>query len=246
MWGRRAALPRYASLDLRTAALIEPASVAWHAVSRAGDIRGKTVLKIGAGPIGALIVAVCKRAGAAEIVAVDLHELPLRNAERLGATRTVHATEKNEIAAGQADVSIDSSGNHHGLASAIRGAARGGRVVMVGLLPSGDQPVPMSLAISRELTLIGCFRFNDEIDDVVAALADGSLDVEPVITHEFAVDDALDAFAMARDAATSARCCSGSEGRTPAERHRSCPCTTGRPGSVATPNGDGAAPAAIR
>ena len=76
---------------------------------------------------------------------------------------------------------------------------------MVGLLPSGDQPVPMSLAISRELTLIGCFRFNDEIDDVIAALADGSLDVAPVITHEFAVDDALDAFAMARDAATSSK-----------------------------------------
>lgn len=197
--------PLPASLDLRTAVLIEPASVAWHAVSRTGDVRGKSVLVIGAGPIGALVIAVCKRAGAAEIVAVDLHDVPLRNAERLGATRTIRAIEADEIAAVQADVAIESSGNHRGLASAIRGAARGGRVVMVGLLPSGDQPVPISLAITRELTLIGCFRFNDEIDEVIAALADGSLDVEPVITHEFAADDALDAFAVARDAATSSK-----------------------------------------
>lgn len=197
--------PLPASLDLRTAALIEPASVAWHAVSRAGEVRGKAVLVIGAGPIGALVIAVLKRAGAAEIVAVDLHDLPLRNAVRLGATHTIRATEVDEIAAVQADVSIDSSGNHHGLGSAIRGAARGGRVMMVGLLPSGDQQVPISLAISRELELVGCFRFNDEIDEVVAAMADGSLVVGPVITHEFAVGDALEAFAVAQDASTSSK-----------------------------------------
>jgi L-idonate 5-dehydrogenase len=193
------------SLELRVAALAEPASVAWHAVSRAGDVRGRSVLVIGAGPIGALIIAVLKRAGAAEIVAVDLHDLPLRNAERLGATRTLRATEVDAIAAVQADVSIDSSGSHRGLGSAIRGAARGGRVVMVGLLPSGDQPVPISLAITRELELVGAFRFNDEIDEVIAALADGSLDVEPVITHEFGVEQALAAFEVARDAATSSK-----------------------------------------
>ena len=197
--------PLPASMNLRTAALIEPASVAWHAVSRAGDVRGKTVLVVGSGPIGALIIAVLKRAGAAEIVAVDLHDLPLRNAVRIGATRSIRANETDEIAAVQADVSIDSSGNHRGLASAIHGAARGGRVVMVGLLPSGDQPVPISLAISRELELIGCFRFNDEIDQVVAAIADGSLMIEPVITHEFPVSDALEAFAAARDASTSSK-----------------------------------------
>ena len=43
---------------------------------------------------------------------------------------------------------------------------------MVGILPTGDQPV-ISLAISRELELVGAFRFNDEIDEGIAALADG-------------------------------------------------------------------------
>jgi L-idonate 5-dehydrogenase len=77
------ALP--AGLELRTAALAEPASVAWHAISRAGELNGKRVLVIGSGPIGALIVAITKRAGAAEIIAVDLHEKPLQIAIEVGA-----------------------------------------------------------------------------------------------------------------------------------------------------------------
>jgi L-idonate 5-dehydrogenase len=197
--------PLPAGLGLREAALAEPASVAWHAVSQAGDVHGKSALVIGAGPIGALIVAVLKRAGASDITAVDVHPFPLDNARALGATRTLLATEVDEIASVQADVVLESSGSHRGLASAIRGASRGGRVVMVGLLPSGDQPVPISLAITRELELVGAFRFNDEIDDVIAALADGSLYVDPVVTHEFAVADALQAFAVARDSATSSK-----------------------------------------
>ena len=74
---------------------------------------------------------------------------------------------------------------------------------MVGILPTGDQPVPISLAISRELELVGAFRFNDEIDQVIAALADGSLVVDPVITHEFGIEDTLTAFATAMDASVS-------------------------------------------
>ena len=147
------------TIDLRTAALIEPASVAWHAVSRAGDVRGKTALVIGSGPIGALTVAVLKRKGAARIVAVDLHPRPLAIATAVGADEVIAATDTAAIAAVEADVVIESSGNHHGLASAINGAVRGGTVVMVGLLPTGAQPVPISLAITRELRLLGSFRF---------------------------------------------------------------------------------------
>ena len=87
----------------------------------------------------------------------------------------------------------------------IKGAARGGKVVMVGLLPSGPQPVLISLAITRELELLGSFRFNDEIDDVIAALADGSLLVDPVVTHTFTLDSGLEAFEVARNAAVSGK-----------------------------------------
>ena len=193
------------SLSLRRAALVEPASVAWHAVGRAGDVSGKRVLVIGSGPIGCLVIAVLRRAGAAEIVAVDMHPGPLAIATEVGATRTLLATDADAIAAVDADVSIESSGSYRGLASAVRGTTRGGRVVMLGLLPSGEQPALISLAITRELELVGSFRFNDEIDEVIAALADGSLEVDPVVTHEFAADEALAAFDLARDSAKSGK-----------------------------------------
>jgi L-idonate 5-dehydrogenase len=193
------------SLELRRAALVEPASVAWHAIRRAGDVAGKRVLVTGSGPIGALVVAVAKRAGAAEIIAVDVHDAPLQIAAAVGATRLIRASDTEAIEAADADVVVESSGSHRGLASAIRGATRGGRVVLLGLLPSGDQPVPISLAITRELDLVGSFRFNDEIDDVIAALADGSLYADPVITHTFPVDDTLEAFAIAADPRASGK-----------------------------------------
>lgn len=197
--------PLPTGLPLRAAALAEPASVAWHAVSHAGELHGKRVLVIGSGPIGSLIVAVAKRAGAAEIIAVDMHEAPLKIAEAVGATGTILATDAVAIEAVQADVVLESSGNHRGLASALRGAMRGGKVVMVGLLPSGDQPVPISLAITRELELIGSFRFNNEIDDVLAALADGSLYVDPIVTHEFPSAQAIEAFDLAKDPTKSGK-----------------------------------------
>lgn len=193
------------SLPLRLAALIEPASVAWHGVSRAGDVRGKSALVVGCGPIGTLAIAVLKRAGASHITAVDMHQLPLDIAASVGADVVLLAPEAERIAAIEADVVIESSGNHFGLGTAINGATRGGRVVMVGLLPSGLQPVAISLAITRELELLGSFRFNEEIAEAIAALADGSLFVEPVITHEFALNDALVAFDMAKNSAQSGK-----------------------------------------
>lgn len=197
--------PLPAGLALRTAAVAEPASVAWHAVGRAGDVRGRSALVIGAGPIGALVVAVLRRAGAAQITVVDLHEAPLERARALGATRTLLAADRTALAAVQPDVTVESSGSVPGLTAAITNTARGGRVVMLGLLPPGEQPVPMATAIERELELTGSFRFNDEIDDVLQALADGSLDVEAVVTHEYAIEDALTALHTAADPVRSGK-----------------------------------------
>lgn len=191
-------------LGLRLAALAEPAAVAWHGVGQAGDVAGKRVLVIGAGPIGALAIAVAKHHGASEIRATDLHEHPRSLAERLGAT-AMDATDAAAIAAVHADVVIESSGTVPGLAAAISGARRGGTVVMLGLQRAGDVSVPMATAITRELTLVGSFRFNDELDEVLAALADGSLDAEAVISHELPIGDGLRALELARDAAVSSK-----------------------------------------
>lgn len=191
-------------LELRLAALAEPAAVAWHGVGQAGDITGRRVLVIGAGPIGALAIAVAKHHGATAVVATDLHEHPRSLAVRLGAT-AVDARDAETVAGVHADVVIESSGTVQGLAAAISGARRGGTVVMLGLQRAGEVAVPMASAITRELTLVGSFRFNDEIDEVLDALADGSLDAEPVISHELPITDGLRALEVARDASVSSK-----------------------------------------
>ena len=140
------------------------------------------------------------------MVAVDLHDLPRRIAGDLGASTTL-AADDPAITELDVDVALECSGSRPGLASAIRGTRRGGRVVMVGLQPAGEQPTLLANAITRELELVGSFRFRDEIDDVVTALGAG-LALDAAITHEVDVTDTaavLDAFGTARDASVSGK-----------------------------------------
>jgi len=191
-------------LDLRTAALAEPAAVAWHGLQRAGDVRGRSVVVIGAGPIGQLVAAVAQRAGASSVTVTDVQQRPRAIAEARG-VRSIDARAEAEISELHADVVIESSGTVPGLSAAVSAAVRGGTVVMLGLQRGGDVPAPMATAITRELTLRGSFRFGAEFDDVIAALADGTLDVRGIISQVLPVDDALAAFELAADPASSCK-----------------------------------------
>ncbi|MGR6974243.1 L-idonate 5-dehydrogenase [Streptomyces cynarae] len=195
------ALPE--GLDLRLAAVAEPAAVAWHAVRQAGDVRGKRVLVTGAGPIGCLVVAALRAAGAAEITVTDVHEAPLAVAKQVGATSTVRVGDGPDDLA--ADLAIESSGTPAGLRTCVYGVDRGGLVVGLGLLPPGDTPVAANALITRELRLVGSFRFDDELTEVLPALADGRLPVEPVVTSVLPVTHTQQAFALAADPARSCK-----------------------------------------
>ena len=208
----RMLFPLPAGLDLRTAVLAEPAAVAWHAVGQAGDIAGRRVAVIGSGPIGLLAVAVALHHGAAEVIATDLHELPRSLAEARGA-RALDARDEAAIAELHADVVIESSGTVPGLASAIAAARRGGTVVLLGLQAAGGVTAPLATAITRELTLTGSFRFGGEFVDVVQALADGSLDVDGIVTHVVPAGDAVTAFATAADSSASSKVVLAFDGR---------------------------------
>ncbi|MFF7683623.1 L-idonate 5-dehydrogenase [Microbacterium sp. NPDC007973] len=191
-------------LDLRTAVLAEPAAVAWHAVAQAGSVAGRRVAVIGSGPIGLLAVAVALHHGAAEVIATDLHALPLSLARSRGA-RVLDARDEKGLAALHADVVVESSGTVPGLASAIAAARRGGTVILLGLQASGSVPAPVATAITRELTLKGSFRFGDEFADVLRALADGSLDVDGIVTHVVPAAESLSAFQTAGDPSVSSK-----------------------------------------
>ncbi|HEY0537773.1 MAG TPA: L-idonate 5-dehydrogenase [Actinoallomurus sp.] len=190
-------------VPLRLAALAEPLSVALHAVRRAGEVRGRRVLVTGAGPIGCLVVAALRQAGAAEIVVSDLVDEALALATRVGATTAVRAGDQGawpEVA----DVAIEASGAPAGLADCVRTVRRGGTVVMLGMLPPGEVGFVASTVITRELDLVGSFRFDTEFDTALALLASG-LDVEPIITHTVPLTDARAAFDLAGDRTSASK-----------------------------------------
>ncbi|MFJ1969375.1 L-idonate 5-dehydrogenase [Streptomyces sp. NPDC087903] len=199
-------LPLPEGLDLRLAAVAEPAAVAWHAVRQAGAVRGKRVLVTGAGPIGALVVAALRAAGAGEITVTDVHEAPLAVAKAVGATSVVRVGPGTDpLPELAADIAIESSGSPAGLETCLYGVDRGGLVVGLGLLPPGETPVAANALITREVRLVGSFRFDTELGEVLRALADGRLAVDPVVTSVLPVADVEEAFSLAGDPARSCK-----------------------------------------
>jgi L-idonate 5-dehydrogenase len=184
-------------VDTRLGALAEPLAVALHAAARAGDVRGRTVLVNGAGPIGALVVAALRYRGAASVIAADLSAAALSVAASMGATGTV------DLAAGgnlpdDVEIVVEASGAPAALGAVLRATARGGTLVQVGNLPGTAAPAALGELVTREITWVGSYRFAGELDDALVAMASG-LDVSPVVTHQFDVEDAEVALATAAD-----------------------------------------------
>ncbi|SDL38732.1 alcohol dehydrogenase catalytic domain-containing protein [Nonomuraea jiangxiensis] len=205
-------------LDLRTAALAEPASVALHGLRRvertARAIEGGDVLVVGAGPIGLLCVALARIAGAATVTATDLFDEPLRLARRIGATHVVRAGGDDPIPA--ADVAIESSGSSAGLTTALTALRRGGTLVSVGHLPPGGVTAPLHLAVTRELTLAGSSRFHHEMPDALSIMNAAAERFAPVVTAVFGLDAAPAAFEEAADARRSSKVLVSFAGEAPA------------------------------
>ncbi|MEV0383182.1 alcohol dehydrogenase catalytic domain-containing protein [Nonomuraea sp. NPDC050643] len=194
-------------LDLRTAALAEPASVALHGLGRvlqAGRrVEGADVLVVGAGPIGLLSAALARAEGAATVTAADLHDAPLRQALRVGATHIVRAD--GDAAVPPADVAIESSGSAAGLATALQALRRGGILVAVGHLPPDGVTAPLHLAVTRELTLAGSSRFHHEMPTALSMMSRYAGRFAPVITSVHGLDAAPAAFRQAADARRSSK-----------------------------------------
>jgi L-idonate 5-dehydrogenase len=192
-----------AGLGLRRAALAEPLAVAMHAVRRAGSVAGRHVLVTGAGPIGCLVVAAAKAAGAASVS--DLLPRALRFAAAAGADTLVRADDPDDSGwAAEVDVAVEASGVAAGLDTCLRLVRRGGVVVQLGMLPPGQSPFAGNLVVSREIELRGAFRFDAEFDGALGLLA-----LEPafdaLVSAVVPVREAESAFALAADRSRSCK-----------------------------------------
>jgi len=185
------------------AAMAEPLSVALHATRRAGPLLGKRVLVTGCGPIGVLAVLAARRAGAAEIVATDLEDQPLKHATQAGADRTVNVVSSPDALAdygtdkGHFDVLYEASGAQAALVAGLGALRPRGVVVQLGM--GGDMTLPMMQITGKELELRGSFRFHEEFELAVEMISKGLIDVKPLITHTIGFDDAVSAFELAGD-----------------------------------------------
>jgi L-idonate 5-dehydrogenase len=187
------------------AALAEPLAVCLHAVRRAGDLLGRQVLITGSGPIGALTCLAARHAGAARVTVTDVAAAPLEIARALGADETIDvAAEPARIEAYQADkgwfdTAFEASGNPKALITCLDCVRPGGRVVQLGMLPSGPVGLPLTRLTPKEIELVGTFRFHDEFGVAVEALVSGRLDAAPVLTGTFSAAERDAAVAAALD-----------------------------------------------
>ncbi|XP_029431007.1 sorbitol dehydrogenase isoform X2 [Rhinatrema bivittatum] len=183
-------------------ALIEPLSVGIHACRRAGITLGSKVFICGAGPIGLVTLLVAKMMGASQIVISDLSTCRLEKAKELGADFTLQiikespkeVAEKVEGVLGcMPEVSIECTGVESCIQAGIYATRSGGTLVLVGLGPSMVH-LPIVDAALREVDIRGIFRYCNTWPMAIAMLAAKKINVAPLVTHRFPLEQALEAF----------------------------------------------------
>ena len=200
-------------VPMAEAALSEPLAVCRRAVTRAlevaGPLEGMRVLVTGAGPIGALCVALAKHCGASEIVVTDLQDATLAVAAQVGATRTINvmtdgaALTAYEAEKGQFDLTFECSAAQPALKSAILCTRPLGTIVQVGVM--GETPVPFNLLVSKEINLIGTHRFDREFALAVELINSQAMTLAPIVTHSLPIAEAVTAMELATDRARAVK-----------------------------------------
>ena len=186
-------------------ALVEPTSIAVHAVRRSKLQAGETVTIIGAGPIGLLILSVCRSYGAGAVHITDIDPGRLRIAEALGATTAidVRGMEADEIRRrtepGGADIAFEAVGSATTLETAMHLVRTGGRVIAVGVNITERIAFNMMLAQSKETTVIPIYLGRDAFGEAIELLASGRIRGDRLISHRFPLERATEAMDTALD-----------------------------------------------
>ncbi|WP_211233823.1 L-threonine 3-dehydrogenase [Maridesulfovibrio bastinii] len=183
------------SIPDEVGAILDPLGNATH-TALSFDLVGEDVLITGAGPIGIMAVAIAKHVGARHIVITDLNEYRLDLADKMGATRTVNVgKEKLSEVLGELgmeegfDVGLEMSGNQHAFRDMLKLMNNGGNVAMLGIMPD-ETPINWTDVVFKGLKLKGIYgREMFETWYKMSSMLQSNLDVTPIITHRFDIDD---------------------------------------------------------
>jgi threonine 3-dehydrogenase len=183
------------SISNELASIFDPYGNAAH-TALSFDMIGEDVLITGAGPIGCMAAAIAKHVGARNVVITDVNDYRLGLAHQLGATRTVNVSQESlrgvmkELGMTEGfDVGLEMSGNGSAFKSMIDTMVNGGRIAMLGIFPD-DVAIDWGKVIFKGLFLKGIYgREMFETWYKMAAMIESGLDIAPVITHRFPIDD---------------------------------------------------------
>jgi len=185
-------LPLSAQLDVKDACLIEPGSIAWHAVRRARVQPGERFLVVGGGSIGLLAAAAAQHQGL-DVDVDTRHDHQAAAAERLGSGQP----------SGAYDVVLDAAGSESSLAASAAAARPGGRIISLGVYMT-TMPIPGLVSLNNELTYINSIAYGRhdgvrEVEEVASMLAKKPEIAQTIITHRYPIEDAQEAFRAAAE-----------------------------------------------
>jgi len=185
-------------------AILDPLGNAAHTALEF-DLVGEDVLITGAGPIGIMAVAIARHVGARNIVITDINDYRLGIARQMGATRAVNISRKplrevmDDLNMTEGfDVGLEMSGVSAAFDSLLETINHGGKIALLGILPAGTG-IDWTEVIFKGLEMHGIYgRKMFETWYKMIALLEGGLDISPVITHSFAIDDFQQGFDVMR------------------------------------------------
>ncbi len=187
-------------LSFTQATLLEPLSIAVHAVNRAPSPEGKTVLILGAGTIGLLILQAVQLKGAGTIIVSDLNEQRLELARQFGTSLAVNPRTvdllglvQDETDGQGADIVFEAVGIRQTLQQAVAATRMGGHITLVGNLESRVEMNPQEI-VSRELTISGSYANAGEYRQCIDLLSSGKIDVETLISEVLPLSEGQAAF----------------------------------------------------
>ena len=180
------------------AALLEPLSVGIWACRKGNVTAGTRVLVTGAGPIGLVSLQAALAFGATEVVVSDVNPTRLALARELGATDVIDArTERATDLPRPPQVLLECSGHPGATEEAVRALEPGGRAVLVGM-GGAELLLPLSVVQERELQVTGTFRYAGTWPTAIALVAAGRIDLDRLVTGNYALDQAADALTAGR------------------------------------------------
>jgi len=180
------ALPQ--SVSFAEAAMVEPLSVAVHAVAISEIPKGSVALVVGAGMIGLLVMQALRESQCSQIIVSDIDDTRLKMARDLGATATINAKDNDAVAevkkitsGAGVDVALEAVGSTPTIRAAIESVKRGGTVTLIGnIAPTVE--IPLQVVVSRQIRLQGSAASAGEYPEAIELIARGAVTVKPLIT----------------------------------------------------------------